>query len=829
MAKIRTYKPHSCGIALGGLGTGSVELLPDGEFHYWQIANPPRWASRCSDAKVEDGEESAGALSFYVRTVQAGGQPVLRKLGMSTSSDDFTYRMFAWNKPVESIEYDGNFPSAKLTYQDKALPVRLSMTAVAPFVPHDQQLSATPGFYLNFDLSNPTDRPLTVSLLGILEPSFANRTGGCANYLLREKDSVSVQLAPAVPSDLPDCGELCFSLESEGEHSYITADFFRYLREYVSHSQYGITQESVLFGFRQTGRLNCAEAGDPPPKIPEELDALSDEALQVLCKSWAHYPFADSLRRRVARFFPNYPSDRSEMITFLQMCGRQMRDIGEHFGSCALCSALTLAPNEQKRISFTLSWYFPNHMGAYGNRLGHYYENLFQDAAEVSAFLRQNRSRIEGEALNFSRLLYSTSLSACYADAWSSHLSTLVKCSWWLKDGKFGLWEGLGYCGFHTTDITYHASFGLLSLFPDLQKQQMLMGAAFQRSDGRVHHFFTPDLNHVDDGFDRVDMNMQFVLLVCRDFKFTGDKAYLSKLWGHICLAMDATQSLDSDGDGLPDRDTGRNTYDAWHFCGSPVYIDILWLAALRAAIYLAETLKDGERRSRWTALLEKGRESLEQLLWNGRYYNLWREGEYLDECLMTDQLDGEWYLRMMGFSGNLSDERVRSVVQTIFAHNFDSEAGLVNATCPEGTETSIYTYQNCQAGAVWTGIGYAFASLAQSVGLNDIADRIVSTIDENQFRLGMVWDHWECGPHYTRPLSSFCTMMAAAGLSVDASKKEMVLNAVCDELTIPICMPDFIARLSIHGKDCRIECLKGSLENWKVVLPSEKYDLQII
>ena len=37
-----------------------------------------------------------------------------------------------------------------------------------------------------------------------------------------------------------------------------------------------------------------------------------------------------------------------------------------------------------------------------------------------------------------------------------------------------GLWEGLGSCGFHTTDITYHASFGLLALFPDLQKKQML-------------------------------------------------------------------------------------------------------------------------------------------------------------------------------------------------------------------------------------------------------------------------------------------------------------------------------------------------------------------
>lgn len=93
------------------------------------------------------------------------------------------------------------------------------------------------------------------------------------------------------------------------------------------------------------------------------------------------------------------------------------------------------------------------------------------------------------------------------------------------------MWEGYGSCGFHTTDITYQGSFGILALFPDLQKKQMEMGAKFQREDGRVHHFFTPDLSGVDDGYDRVDMNPQFVLLVCRDYLWTGDREYLARMW----------------------------------------------------------------------------------------------------------------------------------------------------------------------------------------------------------------------------------------------------------------------------------------------------------
>lgn len=42
MAKITATKTHTSGIPLGGIGSGSVELLPDGEFHSWLIANAPR-------------------------------------------------------------------------------------------------------------------------------------------------------------------------------------------------------------------------------------------------------------------------------------------------------------------------------------------------------------------------------------------------------------------------------------------------------------------------------------------------------------------------------------------------------------------------------------------------------------------------------------------------------------------------------------------------------------------------------------------------------------------------------------------------------------------
>ena len=134
------------------------------------------------------------------------------------------------------------------------------------------------------------------------------------------------------------------------------------------------------------------------------------------------------------------------------------------------------------------------------------------------------------------------------------------------------------------------------------------MGAEFQREDGRVHHCFKPDMKCSDNGFARVDINMQFVLMVLRDYLFTGDKDYLLSLWDNVKKAMDSTGLLDTDNDGLPDYDTKRNTYDAWNFSGTPVYISVLWLAALKAAVLIADRVGDKSRSDQWSNILLNGK-----------------------------------------------------------------------------------------------------------------------------------------------------------------------------------------------------------------------------
>ena len=818
MAKIVMTKPSESGIALGGIGAGSVELRPDGEFHSWQIANPPRMTTVCWENKVYDGESRTGALSFWIRAEREGMRPVVRKLGMRTEPDDFTYRLFPWNKPVERIVYEGRFPVCELRYEDEALPCRLTGRAVAPFVPHRTDIAATPGFYMDLEVENPGTEPIDVSLLGTLVPEFCNE-GGCINELSRVPGGVGVTMRPALKTDAPDCGEVCFSIGGDGEKSFIAGEYRRFIRAYIfDDDAYGVSQESAIFGFRETGRLPDSEAVSPPPEIPEDPGELSGDEIDALYDAYIVFPFAESVLNRVRATKPAFPADREEKASFLSALRGQKRLLKvEEFGAAALCSSVRLAPGEKKTVRFILTWYFPNHFSKDGRRLGHYYENLFSGAADANAFLRDHCAEVFDKAVAFSELLYDTDLPEVYPDCWSAHLSTIVKCSWYLMDGKFGLWEGQGFCGFHTTDITYHASFGLLALFPELQLGQMRMGAAFQRGDGRVHHFFTPDLDHVGDGFERVDMNNQFVLMVLRDYLFTGDKGYLTDMWPHVSSAMDSIGALDTDGDGLPDRDTKRNTYDAWNFSGTPVYISVLRLAALKAAALISDEVGDAARAAEWRDLLGKGIASLEDRLWNGEYYDLWLDGKERDETLMTDQLDGEWFLRAAGVGGNLSDERIAQVMRAVMNSNFDPDGGLINASCPEGKRTTLYSHKNCQTEAVWTGIGYVTAALCLSVGERDAADTIVKSVHGNQSRLGALWDHWECGHHYTRPMSGWTTLNAALGLRVDAAKRIIRLSPCADNIRLPLCLPGVLA--TVEFSDGKVSFVSGEPEGWTILV----------
>lgn len=547
MQTITTRQPQLCGMALGGIGTGSVEITPSGRLENWQIFNRGKWASRSpKQDHLPDLPDYAGdILPFILRVCELGGSPVVRKLSHNDPScaDGFRMLHYSWMKSVEEIAWTPNFPAAELEYHDRALPIDVRAKYMSPFIPHNAQLSGTPGFTICFTLKNTGAHPVEASLLGTLRNpvcrSLPAKNRQLYNTVTQQNGHTLLTMASRSNAILPENGSISL-MALDGEQSYLRGDFGAYFKSYVFGYNLGVTEESILFDFAERGQL-CSNGWECCPDLSaltkEKVALMSEEELDCWLAKISESGSGEHILRRFEAITPNPLAEvrgkRTLLLQFAELYAQFENPDSETccgFGDGAVCSRITLQPGECREIRFVVGWHFPNHVSPAGNFVGHRYTEWFEDAAAVCNFLANDWENIFRRVQQFSALLRDTDAPDCFARGWLSHLNTLIKCSWWTKSGEFGIWEGYGSCGFHTTDITYHGSWGITALFPELQLRQMEMGASFQRKDGRVHHFFTPDFSTVDNGFDRVDMNPQFVLMVCRDYLWTADRAYLSRM-----------------------------------------------------------------------------------------------------------------------------------------------------------------------------------------------------------------------------------------------------------------------------------------------------------
>ena len=567
-----------------------------------------------------------------------------------------------------------------------------------------------------------------------------------------------------------------------------------------------------------TGKLpNTNGETDPRASLPslEAIDALSDAGVRGLMQKLG----ADALLARIfadahaANPQGGVEADRALLKEVVENLSSGPRSSQSDWGSAALASSIDLEPGERREIRFTLSWFFPNHLTVDGRFLGHMYSNWFRNAAEVNKFLCVNYSRHREATETFAKTLADTSLGEAMAFCWSSQLSTMVFNTWWTRDGSYAIWEGLGCAGLSTTDVDYQGSFSILALFPELKLSQMKQIIAFQNDLGQVPHNYNGDVHKVDDGFMRVDMNPQFVMMVYRDYLWTGDRAYLMSMWTHVVRAMNFTESLDANGDSLPDRNTDLQTYDQWRICGTPSYVASLWVGALRAAVRIAEDLGRRDEARRWAQTLARASASFDRLLFNGEYYSLSVDGRTRDELCMTDQISGEWFSHLIGLPSTLSQENLNRAIDSILKHNFNPEFGLHNATAPKEA-TDLLALNNLQAGGLWSGIEFAFASLLMDHDRYSDGVRIVETVHRRYLRAGQPWNHVEFGGHYSRAMSSWATMLAVTGFKPDLPNKCIeIMPKVSGDFHAPWVTAYAYGTIQRKGKELSVQCISGSLE----------------
>ncbi len=743
------------GVALGGLGTGSIELRKDGNFYNWSIFNNyPSGTGPILDLPVKPfSNDHNSFLFFLVRYKEEGKQPKIKLLQHSDGIDqggllnESPIYYFPWLTPIEKIEYSARFPFVNMEFSDNEMPFMISLETFSPFIPHNPDDSSIPVVYFNFSITSKIDTPLEVEIIAT------------------QRNLVAF-----------DKGKKFFKTEIHKKDGYT---FFK-------HDVGGVPTNHDTYGHMGLGAFGEQEVS--------------------YYTGWAHrHPFMEKLL--IASKLDNIDDTKNRNKTAPD--GTQIAFTGEDNNQIlksSIAITKTVVSGKPVNAEFFMSWHFPNAYGAVNGKrnkkkntllpgdkgyeialkqtkiVGKYYENNFKDVEQVNSYITKNKKSLYQRTKQFMNDFYDSSVEPFILDQVNSQLNTLITSSQFDTSGRFAIQEGMtanqAWGPFGTTDVSLYGSVMTLSLFPELQKSMMKAHKVLQTEKGEINHGLGFDLGKNKNGtfgvYERVDLAPNYIQLVLRDYLFTNDKEYLSEMWPSVKLAINyVLTELDIDGDEMPNMHGIMCSYDNFPMYGLSSYIVTQWITALKMAAIAAKDMGEESLSKKYEKTANKGIGLMDSQLWNGQYYRL--SNDYLgekgkDEGCLTDQLFGQWVAYQSGLGRLFEEQKIKSSLQTILDYSFIEETYLRNCTWPEHKlfypmhDTNLWVDQ---ANTPWTGVELAFAAFLIREGMIDQGKKVIQAVDNRYRKAGLYWDHQEFGGHYYRPMSAWSVIDALSGFNI--------------------------------------------------------------
>lgn len=740
------------GLSLGSLGTGSIELRKDGQFHNWSIFNnyPLGTGPMLTLPTRPNSNDEESFLFFLVKYKEEGKQPKIKLLHLTEPHqegallEENPIYYFPWMSAVDKIEYAANFPVVNMKYSDDEMPFDLELQAFSPFIPHDVDDSSIPGIYFDFNVISKSDKDLEVMVVASMRNLVAY-------------DKVDKYFTSEVVSD----------------NQY----------KYFIHSVGGVDSTHTTNGEMSLG----AFGGD-------EVSYYT---------GWAHrHPYYERMLSNNTLGNINDLPGRNMTKPDGSKIG-YFNDTNNQISNSSIAVTKKLPAGGSFKANFFMNWYFPNAFGAvnekeklaayeplvngkgYSNyleitqRTGHYYENLFKNVYEVVEYFVNKKTDLKKRTLEFLNDFYETTTDLYILNQINSHLNTFITSSTFDKKGRFGIREGLtankAWGPNITADVSLYGSAPIIALFPELQKSSMRAHKALQGPNGEINHGLGFDLGKTQNGtfgvVDRLDLVPNYIQLVLRDYFWTNDKAYLEEMWPSIESGIEyMLNERDMNADMMPDMEGIMCSYDNFPMYGMASYIQSQWIVTMKMAALAAKDLSFPKLSAKYDKISKDGINLMDKHLWNGSYYNLYNDysgdkGE--DKGCLTDQLIGQWVAHTSGMGRLFDSERVSSSMDAILASSFIEDSYLRNCTWPENkaylpmAETDLWVDQ---ANTPWTGVELAFASFLIYEGKTEEGKAVIKAVDDRYRKAGLYWDHQEFGGHYYRPMSSWSILNALSG-----------------------------------------------------------------
>lgn len=502
---------------------------------------------------------------------------------------------------------------------------------------------------------------------------------------------------------------------------------------------------------------------------------------------------------------------------------------------CTVVQGDSVAPGETGYFRFVVSWNIPNNYNYWklrteklGEPWKNYYATQFEDSAASGRYCLENWEMLYKKTLEFKNELFASTLDDAVLDAASSTLSVLKSATVFrLQDGSFygfeGTHEHFGSCE-GTCQHVWNYAYALCFLFPDLERsiRDLEFDRATMPDGGTAFRLTLPLTEPQQYRFSCVDGQMGCVIKTYREWKISGDTAWLKRHWPTVKKVLAYAWSpanshgWDTNKDGILE---GRqhHTLDM-ELYGPSSWLQGFYMAALKAAAEMAEFL--GEDAAEYRELYEKARKFTNEELFNGEYFyhkidlndksvlnrfssaskygenpiesgtvqDYWNEetGEIkyqIGEGSSIDQLTGQWHADLCGL-GELFDPSLQKIaLKNMFKYNFkptmrdwvnlwriyalNDEAGAVMCDYPAGRyQPKIpITYSS----ETMHGFEYAFAGLLVSEGMLEEALRVVKAVrDRYQGHNRNPWNEMECGSNYARSMAAFALLPLYSGFQFD-------------------------------------------------------------
>ncbi len=152
------------GMPINGVCTGSVYISGDGELWNWDIFN------------IKGAGPGGGGDLFY-RQPMVKSKPFVNGFYIKIMDGASEVTRSLNSEGFSDIEFHGQYPVAHVTYRDKKLPVTVSLQALTPFIPTNIEESSYPAIYMDYTVTNRSNKSLRVELFGQMQNMSCFQTG----------------------------------------------------------------------------------------------------------------------------------------------------------------------------------------------------------------------------------------------------------------------------------------------------------------------------------------------------------------------------------------------------------------------------------------------------------------------------------------------------------------------------------------------------------------------------------------------------------------------------------------------------------------------------